>query len=114
MKFCPKCGSNNVITFDSDNDICQDCKQWFPAVPDVDPPKRSNRQYKFGAMCPQCTELDKIIKELTTYIKYLELFVRNVNDHRCLNDRDSIYYGRLLFDLYNVPRPKFLEDKEEK
>jgi len=32
MKICPKCGSNKVIIFDSDNDICQKCDKWFPAL----------------------------------------------------------------------------------
>ena len=32
MKECPKCGSNYVIMFDSNNDYCQTCKEWFPAV----------------------------------------------------------------------------------
>ena len=35
MKTCPECGSNNVIMFDSDNDYCESCKNWFP-VADVD------------------------------------------------------------------------------
>jgi ribosomal protein S27AE len=27
---CPYCGSNNIIMFDSDNDICEDCRRYFP------------------------------------------------------------------------------------
>ena len=29
-KSCPHCNSFNVIMFDSDNDICEDCGSWFP------------------------------------------------------------------------------------
>ena len=32
MKICPECGSHKVIMFDSDNDLCEKCGQWFPAV----------------------------------------------------------------------------------
>jgi hypothetical protein len=32
MKICPKCGSDKIIMFDSDNDYCEKCKKWFPAV----------------------------------------------------------------------------------
>ena len=35
MKICPKCGSHKVIIFDADNDLCQDCGKWFPAVAEV-------------------------------------------------------------------------------
>lgn len=31
-KICPLCGSDKVVMFDSDNDLCQTCKKWFPAV----------------------------------------------------------------------------------
>lgn len=29
---CPVCGSDKIILFDSDNDFCQTCKKWFPAL----------------------------------------------------------------------------------
>jgi len=32
MKTCPHCKSHKVITFDSDNDWCERCRKWFPAV----------------------------------------------------------------------------------
>ncbi len=32
IMICPKCGSHNVIHFDADNDLCQTCREWFPAV----------------------------------------------------------------------------------
>ncbi len=32
FKICPECCSNKVIVFDSDNDMCEDCGKWFPAV----------------------------------------------------------------------------------
>ncbi len=32
MKTCPKCSSHNVIIFDSNNDLCQKCEKWFPAL----------------------------------------------------------------------------------
>ena len=35
MKICPKCGSTKVIYFDSDNDMCESCKEWFPAVGEI-------------------------------------------------------------------------------
>ncbi len=35
MKLCPECGSTRVIMFDSDNDLCEKCRKWFPAVGDV-------------------------------------------------------------------------------
>jgi hypothetical protein len=35
MKTCPHCGDTEVIIFDSNNDLCQGCKKWFPAVEDV-------------------------------------------------------------------------------
>ena len=35
MKTCPKCGATDVIIFDSDNDLCRSCEEWFPAVEDV-------------------------------------------------------------------------------
>ena len=38
MKTCPKCGSHKVIIFDSDNDYCEKCKRWFPAVADEPEP----------------------------------------------------------------------------
>lgn len=38
MKICPKCGSKKVIIFDADNDLCQDCGKWFPAVQEVKSP----------------------------------------------------------------------------
>lgn len=34
-KLCPKCGSNKVIMFDSDNDLCEKCGKWFPAIADI-------------------------------------------------------------------------------
>jgi len=36
MKVCPECGSNNIIVFDSDNDLCEDCDKWFPMVAEVE------------------------------------------------------------------------------
>lgn len=35
MKTCPHCYSTKVILFDADNDLCQDCERWFPAVEDI-------------------------------------------------------------------------------
>ena len=35
MKICPLCGDTDVIIFDSDNDLCNGCKKWFPAVAEV-------------------------------------------------------------------------------
>jgi len=35
MKLCPECGGTRVIMFDSDNDYCEKCKTWFPAVADI-------------------------------------------------------------------------------
>ncbi len=35
MKLCPKCGSNKVIMFDSNNDLCEKCRAWFPAISDI-------------------------------------------------------------------------------
>jgi len=35
MKLCPECGSNKVIMFDSNNDMCEKCGKWFPAVAEV-------------------------------------------------------------------------------
>jgi len=35
MKTCPECGSHNVIMFDSDNDFCNQCDNWFPAVKEI-------------------------------------------------------------------------------
>jgi len=32
MKRCPYCRDNKVILFDSDNDYCEKCERWFPAV----------------------------------------------------------------------------------
>lgn len=32
MKTCLKCKSNNVIMFDSNNDYCENCHEWFPAL----------------------------------------------------------------------------------
>jgi predicted amidophosphoribosyltransferase len=32
MRICPKCKSRKVITIDSDNDYCEKCQEWFPAV----------------------------------------------------------------------------------
>jgi exoribonuclease II len=29
---CPYCKSKNVIMFDSDNDICEECRRWFPGT----------------------------------------------------------------------------------
>ena len=28
-RHCPKCNSTNVIMFDSDNDLCNDCRAYF-------------------------------------------------------------------------------------
>lgn len=28
----PHCGSNKIIMFDSDNDICEKCNKYFPAI----------------------------------------------------------------------------------
>ncbi len=35
MKICHKWGSDKVILFDSNNDYCEKCEQWFPAVAEV-------------------------------------------------------------------------------
>lgn len=35
MKTCPYCKGHKVIMFDADNDLCQYCGKWFPAVEDV-------------------------------------------------------------------------------
>lgn len=32
MKKCPDCGSERIIYFDADNDICNDCGNTFPGV----------------------------------------------------------------------------------
>jgi len=29
---CPKCGGTDIIMFDSDNDICEECNEWFPGT----------------------------------------------------------------------------------
>jgi len=29
-KTCPECGSRKIELFDSDNDICKKCGEWFP------------------------------------------------------------------------------------
>lgn len=31
-KVCPHCGSGKVVMFDADNDLCQKCGKWFPAI----------------------------------------------------------------------------------
>lgn len=31
-KVCPECGSHDVHIFDSDDDICNNCKKYFPVV----------------------------------------------------------------------------------
>lgn len=36
MKICPECGDTDVITFDADNDKCNSCGKWFPAVEDTE------------------------------------------------------------------------------
>ena len=36
MKLCPKCGSTDVIMFTADDDICQKCRAWFPAIADIE------------------------------------------------------------------------------
>ena len=36
MKTCPECGSNNIRLFDSNNDQCVDCNNWFPAVANLE------------------------------------------------------------------------------
>ena len=35
MKICPLCGKTKVIIFDSNNDWCNDCQKWFPAVKEI-------------------------------------------------------------------------------
>jgi len=35
MKTCPLCDSHKIIIFDSDNDYCQKCKNYFPALADT-------------------------------------------------------------------------------
>ncbi len=32
MKVCPECGGTKVIMFSPDDDLCQECGKWFPAV----------------------------------------------------------------------------------
>ena len=32
MKICPECGSRKVIMFTADDDLCEKCGKWFPAV----------------------------------------------------------------------------------
>ncbi|MHC1598876.1 MAG: hypothetical protein ACXQT0_04780 [Candidatus Methanofastidiosia archaeon] len=32
MKTCPHCKGHKVTIFDSDNDWCETCRKWFPAV----------------------------------------------------------------------------------
>ena len=36
MRICPRCGGVKVVMFDADNDYCEECKEWFSAVPDVE------------------------------------------------------------------------------
>lgn len=36
MKICPLCGDSNVVVFDSNNDLCNGCGKWFPAVAEVE------------------------------------------------------------------------------
>lgn len=48
MKICPECGSNNVMIFDADNDICDSCKKWFPAVADMQPGKPLLGDWRHG------------------------------------------------------------------
>ena len=54
MKTCPKCGSHDVTMFDADNDICQKCEEWFPAVADIKP------QWK--TICEKCAKKHKILE----------------------------------------------------
>lgn len=35
MNLCPKCGGTDVVMLDAANDLCLECKEWFPAVADV-------------------------------------------------------------------------------
>lgn len=52
-KQCPKCGSENLIYFDSDNDMCKDCKAIFSAVlTNVVPPvSRRTKKEKTPETC---------------------------------------------------------------
>jgi hypothetical protein len=53
MKICPKCGSNKVIMFDADNDLCEKCQKWFPAVKDIKP--------EWKTICEKCAIKHKIL-----------------------------------------------------
>ncbi len=44
MKTCPKCKSHKVIMFDSNNDLCETCNKWFPAVADEPDLKPYNKE----------------------------------------------------------------------
>jgi len=48
MKRCPKCKDNKVIMFDSDNDWCEKCKIWFPAVAEEEDACETGCKYFHG------------------------------------------------------------------
>jgi hypothetical protein len=50
MKTCPFCGSNNIVIFDSDSDMCNTCAKWFPVVEAFKPLSGSWR-YNNGYVC---------------------------------------------------------------
>jgi len=67
MKICPKCGSFKVIYFDSNNDMCEDCKEWFPALKNIKEPKfNASDLIEFAKFC-DCDE-KYVEKRLRTWI----------------------------------------------
>ncbi len=39
MQTCPYCGSHKIIMFTSDDDLCEKCEKWFPALAEDPKPR---------------------------------------------------------------------------
>lgn len=100
MKICPKCGSTRVITFTADDDICEKCGKWFPAVAEI----------KCVASCKAFTGGE--IKHHKDCYFYPESFTKMYDDEKKKNKKMQRDIKRIIVEiqaemLKNVGKPNF-------
>ncbi len=102
MKRCPKCKDNKVITFDSDNDWCGECKEWFPAVAEEEDACETGCKHFHGGE----------IKHRKDCYFYPESFSKMYDDEKQKNEDMKHDIKRIIVEiqseiLKNIGKPNF-------
>jgi hypothetical protein len=86
MKTCPHCKKHRIIVFDSNNDYCEDCKLWFPAVEDKE--KTDNKEI-IGFLADDLWEIAKSLEtdehEQSEQLKRISSCLHDIQSNRDIN-----------------------------